>query len=184
MIDSGWIAAIASIASAVVVAVTAIVAFLQLRHFRNANEIVVYLRMIDRMDAAGSADARASLRSVAAKIAADPEYRRRLRDPSFLPADLRPAGLLLRDLEHLSTLVAKGGIAERLVLAEYADTFVDIWESVYPFVIERRHAFGPHTSRAFEHLAMRAKRYVEDGQMDREYAALERDPRTTTTASE
>jgi hypothetical protein len=45
-----------------------------------------------------------------------------------------------------------------------------------PAIIERRIAFGPHTGRAFEHLAMRSRRYIESGAMEREYAALERDP--------
>ncbi|MBD5655597.1 MAG: hypothetical protein IAI50_10540, partial [Candidatus Eremiobacteraeota bacterium] len=48
--DSGWVAALASIVSALIVAVTAIAAFRQLRHYRNANDIVVYLRLIDQMD--------------------------------------------------------------------------------------------------------------------------------------
>jgi hypothetical protein len=45
-----------------------------------------------------------------------------------------------------------------------------------PFIAERRQAFGPYTGRAFEHLAMRAKRYIDSGRMAREYDALERDP--------
>jgi len=43
-------AAPASMASAIIVAITAIAAFLQIRHVRNANEIAVYLRLVDRLD--------------------------------------------------------------------------------------------------------------------------------------
>ena len=179
--DSGWVAAISSIASAGIIAVTAIAAFLQLRHFRNANDIVVYLRLIDQMDTAASAEARSLLMPIAQRIAADPDYLRRLQDPTFFPEDFMPIGLLLRSLEHISVLVTKGGIAEHLILAEYAETFVDIWENVYPAVVERRVAFGPHTARAFEHLAMRARHYIDSGTMAREYAALERDPRAAGT---
>lgn len=64
-----------------------------------------------------------------------------------------------------------------MILAEYADTFVDMWDLMRPAIVQRRIAFGPYTGRAFEHLAMRAKRYIESGAMDRDYAALERDPR-------
>lgn len=174
--DSGWVAAIASIASAFIVAVTAIAAFRQLKHNRNANDIVVYLRLIDRLDSTETQEARASLVIVAEKLKNDPVYREALRDPKFRPEEFRRVGELLGYLEHISVLITRGGVAEGLVLAEYADTFLAIWEQVRPAVIQRRHAYGPHISRAFEHLAMRSKRYIDSGQMDREYAALESDP--------
>ncbi len=87
-IDSGWVAALATLVSALILTVTAVIAVRRLRHDRNANDIVVYLRLID----------------------------------------------------------------ERFV------------------------AFGPHTGRAFEHLAMRAKRYIASGRMAREADAPESDP--------
>jgi len=174
--DSGWVAAIASLASAFIVAVTAIAAFRQLRHNRNANDIVVYLRIIDRLDSPATVEARASLAVIAQKVQSDPAYRERLRDPQFRPAEFLEVAMLLGFLEHISVLITKGGVAEALVLAEYADTFVAIWEQMRPTIIERRIAFGPHTGRAFEHLAMRSRRYIESGAMEREYAALERDP--------
>jgi hypothetical protein len=174
--DSGWVAAIASLASALVVAITAVAAFAQLRHYRNANDIVVYLRLIDMMDSPAMLDARNSLSVIAAKVEADPAYRESLRDPAFSPPEFRDVGVLLRFLEHISVLITKGGVAEPLVLAEYADNFAAIWEQMRPAIVERRFAFGPHTGRAFEHLAMRARRYIDSGEMEREYAALESDP--------
>jgi hypothetical protein len=176
-LDSGWLAALASLISALIIAVTAIVAFLQLRHFRNANEIIVYLRLIDQMDSPEMLAGRQSVAAVAAKLAADPAYLEQLADPTFIPDDFRNVGTLLRTLEHLSVLVTKGGIAEGLVLAEYADTFVGIWDQLRPAILRRRLAFGPHTGRAFEHLAMRSRRYIDSGEMQREYDALECDPR-------
>ena len=63
------------------------------------------------------------------------------------------------------------------MLAEYADTFVAIWDHLRPAILQRRKAFGPHTGRAFEHLAMRARVYIDSRTMQREYDALERDLR-------
>ncbi len=177
-IDSGWAAAIASLVSAIIVALTALAAFLQLRHFRNANDIVVYLRLIDHMDSAAVMKARRQITVVAARFASDPEFRQQLTDPAFLSEDYNDVGMLLRFLEHISVLVTKGGVAEGLVLAEYADTFVDVWEQLLPIIKQRRIAFGPHTGRAFEHLAMRSKQYIDSGAMDRDYASLQRDPRS------
>jgi hypothetical protein len=173
--DSGWVAAIASIASAVIVAATALAAFGQLRHNRNANDIVVYMRFIDTMDSPEMSEARAALAMLATKVQNDAQFRERLKDATFAPEEFVRIGFLLRYLEHVSLLIARGGIAEHLVLAEYADNFVLIWELMRPAIILRRSAFGPHTGRAFEHLAMRSRRYIDSGQMEREYAALERD---------
>jgi hypothetical protein len=55
--DASWIAAIASVASAIVVGVAAIAAVAQIRHIRNANEITVYLRLIEPLDSPRAAEA-------------------------------------------------------------------------------------------------------------------------------
>ena len=176
-LDAGWIAAVASLLSALIIAITAVAAFLQLRHYRNANEIIVYLRLIDQMDSPEIMAGRTAIHAMAAKLASDRDYRERLADPTFIPDDFRDVGLMLRFLEHISVLVTKGGIAEKLVLAEYADTFVSMWEALRPAIEQRRKAFGPHTGRAFEHLAMLSREYIDSGRMAQDYDGLLRDPR-------
>lgn len=176
-LDSGWVGAIGSLASAVIVAIAAIAAFIQIRHFRNANDIAVYLRLTERLD---SEEARAAIRIFAemrARYDADPMFREKLTQPGDVDADYLPIGLFLRFIEHMATLVITGGIAERIVLAEYADNLEGWWDDLRPIVYARRHAFGECTGAAFEHLAMRAKAYRESGRMARLYTALERDPR-------
>jgi len=175
-VDSGWVAAVATLVTALIVAATAVAAFRQLRHNRNANDMAVYFRLIDLMTSPEMLSARQSLARVAERFRTDPGYRARLRDPDFLPEEFTTVGPLLRSLEHISVIVTKGGIAEDLVLAEYADAFVTIWEQMRGAIEQRRYAFGPHTGRAFEHLAMRSKRYIDSGRMAAEYDALERDP--------
>jgi hypothetical protein len=176
-IDSGWVAALATLVSALIIMLTAVIAVRQLRHNRNANDIVVYLRMIDTFDSPEMEAARASIATIGRLIAEDPTYLERLADPAFSPPEFHALGRLLRFLEHISVLITKGGVAEGLVLAEYADNFSAMWETLRPAILRRRIAFGPHTGRAFEHLALRAKRYIDSGEMDREYDALERDAR-------
>jgi hypothetical protein len=177
MLDSGWVAALATLVSALIIALTAVVAVRQLRHNRNANDITVYLRLIDTMDSPQMLSARVDLAKVRDRIENDPVYLKDLEDPKYSPADFENVVNLLRFLEHISVLVTKGGVAEKLLLAEYADNMVDMWDTMRPAILRRRIAFGPHIGRAFEHLAMRAKRYIDSGEMEREYAALERDPR-------
>ena len=71
--DAAWLGALASLISALIVCATAVAAFAQLRHYRNANDIVVYLRIVDKLD---SDEMREAIRSL-------PEIQRLLRDPAF-----------------------------------------------------------------------------------------------------
>lgn len=182
--DSGWAAAVAAIITALIVAGTAVAAFRQLRHNRNANDIVVYLRLIDYMDAPATAALRFNLGAIAEKVANDQGYRDDLINPDVAPEGFREVGEMLRFLEHISVLITKGGVAESLVLAEYADTFVRMWEELRPAIELRRRALGPYVGRAFEHLAMRGKRHIDSGAWDREYALLERDIRPLSDAGD
>jgi hypothetical protein len=177
MFDSGWAAALAAIITALIVGGTAIAAFRQLRHGRNANDIVVYLRLIDFMDSPQTVATRQTLRKVAERVASDRAYVETLKDPGSFPTEFTAVGEMLRFLEHISVLVTKGGVAESLVLAEYADTFAEMWDLCRPAIVLRREALGPYLGRAFEHLAMRARRYIDTGAMARDYNGLERDTR-------
>jgi len=176
MLDSGWIAAISSATSAIVVVATAFVSFRQLKHYRNANDIVVYLRLIAEMDAPQTLAVRARLREWNANLAADPSLRERMATREPIP-EHEGFPEFARFIEHFAVLVYRGGVAEELVLAEYADTFVEIWEESREMVYLRRQAFGPYLAAAFEHLAMRSRQYIESGRMRREYDRLMHDQR-------
>jgi hypothetical protein len=174
-VDAAWLGALASLISALIVCATAVAAFAQLRHYRNANDIVVYLRIVDKLDSDEMREAIRSLPEIK-RLLRDPAFRERLRSTELIPEFLA-AARLMQFLEHFAVLVNKGGVAESLVLAEYADNFEHYWETLREAVYLRREALGPHISAAFEHLAMRATAYRASGRMDREYAALLRDPR-------
>jgi hypothetical protein len=63
--DPAWVGALASLISALIVCVTAIAAFAQLRQYRNANDIVVYLRLVNLLDAPEVREALQKMREVA-----------------------------------------------------------------------------------------------------------------------
>jgi hypothetical protein len=65
--DANWVAAIASAASAFVVAVAAIAALVQIRHARNANDITIYLRLLDRLDSPKTTAAFAAIERISEK---------------------------------------------------------------------------------------------------------------------
>ncbi len=160
-------------------AVTAIAAFAQIRHVRNANDITVYLRLVDRLDSPVTQGALDAIDAFLERCATDPSFRFALTQKGIPSEEFKEIGFLLRFFEHLATLMITGGVTESLILAEYADNIADIWDQLAGTVYLRRLAFGPYTGAAFEHLAMRAKEYLDAGEMDRLYGRLRRDPRMT-----
>ena len=175
--DSGWVAAIASVASAVVVAITAVAAFAQIRHVRNANDITVYLRLVDRLDSAEAQAAFASIDPFLERVENEPELRARLAAPGPV-GEFNEIASLVSFLEHLSTLILLGGMSERLILAEYADNIEHTWDRLAETIYMRRRAINrPYIAVAFENLAMRSKAFLAEGEMERLYSKLQRDPR-------
>jgi hypothetical protein len=173
--DANWVAAIASVASAAVVAVTAVAAFVQIRHVRNANDITIYLRLVDRLDAPESRTVFPAIEAFAERLATDADLRTRMTGWRGAEEFWEIESFVIF-LEHLSTLVLTGGLSERLILAEYADSIVELWDGLAESIYLRR-CGSRHYGAAYEHLAMRAKAYLTSGEMDRFYGRLRRDPR-------
>jgi hypothetical protein len=180
-IDSGWVAALASVVSALVITVTAIAAFVQIRHARNANEITVYLRLVDRIDSLEAGETFARLDTFVESVRTDPAVRARLMQRG-ISDEFRDVASLIQFLEHLSTLLVTGGITETLVLAEYADNIEQFWDRIAETIYLRRAVLGPYYGVTFEHLAMRAKQYIAEGGMERLYGRLKKDPRMRSFA--
>lgn len=174
--DASWVAAIAAVATVVIVAIAALAALLQIRHIRNANELTVYLRLVERLDSPQSRAAFETLGQLIAGLENDPELRARLSSTEPV-TEFGDLVALVRFLDNLTMLTLTGGVAERLILAEYADDIVRLWDSVAELIYLRRGALGVHFGAAYEHLAMRAKAYLASGKMDRFYSRLHRDPR-------
>jgi hypothetical protein len=175
--DPSWVAAIASVASVLIVGIAAIAALLQIRHIRNANDITIYLRLVERLDSPKSRAAFAAIIPFAERLRTDASLRSRLEQPPPVP-EFDEIEWLVRFLDTLTMLILAGRVREELTLAEYADDIVRFWDRLAEAVRLRRRGAGPHFGAAFEHLAMRAKVYLESGEMGRFYERLLRDPRT------
>ena len=175
-IDANWVAAIGSVASATVVAITAIAAFLQIRHVRNSNEISVFLKLVERLDSLEAEATFATVEAFAERVRIDVKLRNELARARRVD-EFRDIATLLQFMEHVSTLIVTGHLTERLVLAEYADNIDSLWDSLAETIYLRRAVGGPFVGAAFEHLAMRAKRFLESGEMDRLYGRMFKDPR-------
>lgn len=178
--DASWVAAIASVASAFVVGVAAIAALLQIRHVRNANEITIYLHLVDRLESANATEAFRTFGEFSGRLEADGSLRDRLAQPLPVP-EFAEIESLLRFLDTLTMLVLTRSITERLILNKYADEIVRLWDALADAVYLRRRGI-PHFAATWEHLAMRAKTYLANGDVDRFYEGLQRDPRMSATA--
>ncbi len=174
--DASWVAAVAAVASVVIVGIAAIAALLQIRHIRNANEITVYLRLVERIDSPQTHAAFSAMEPLIARLKADPELRARVASTQLV-TEFEEIVYLVRFLDNVAMLVLTGGVAERLIFAEYADDIARLWENVGEVTYLRRGALGVHFGAAYEHLAMRAKAYLASGKVDRFYSRLQRDPR-------
>ena len=175
--DASWVAAIASVASAFVVGIAALAAVLQIRHIRNANEITIYLHLIDRLESASASEAFQSYEVFAARLRTDRALGERLAQAQPVH-EFFQIEALLRFLDGLSILIITGSITERLILMKYADEIVRLWDALAGAVYLRRRGI-PHFASNWEHLAMRAKAALANGDVDRFYERLQRDPRMT-----
>jgi hypothetical protein len=174
--DASWVAAIASVASAFVVGIAAIAALVQIRHVRNANEIAIYLRLVDRLDSTRTATSFEAMETFAKEFKTDASLRLRLRQARPVP-EFSELESLIRFFDNLTMLIVAGSENERLILPKYADDIVRVWDTVAEAVYLRRDGVGPYFALMFEHLAMRAKAYLKAGKADRFYGRLRRDPR-------
>lgn len=173
--DPSWVAAIASVASALIVGIAAIAALLQIRHIRNANDIAIYLRLVERLDSPPSRAAFAAILPFAERLKTDAALRSQLQEPPPVP-EFVELEALVRFLDNLTMLILVGRLKEELILPEYADDIVRLWDLLAEAIRLRRRGAGDRLGAAFEHLAMRAKAYLGSGEMKRFYGRLLRDP--------
>ena len=180
--DATWVAAVASAVTAFIVGVAAIAAVIQIRHIRNANDISIYLHLLDRLDTAQARVAFDVVETFATQLRTDDALRYRLAQPPSVP-EFAELERLLRFFDNLTMLIVAGSISERLILAQYADEIVRMWDALAEAVYLRRYSAGPHFISAFEHLAMRARARLQSGDIERLYGHLERDPRMAHMAA-
>ncbi|MBV8637860.1 MAG: hypothetical protein JO322_07215 [Candidatus Eremiobacteraeota bacterium] len=171
--DASWVAAIASVASAFVVGVAAIAALLQIRHIRNANEITIYLHLVDRLESANANIVFSSFEDFASKLQTGQSLRYRMTQPQPVP-EFQEIETLLRFFDNLTMLVLTSTITERLILRKYGNEIERLWDTLAEAVYLRRYGI-PHFASAYEHLAMRAKDAIVSGEIDRFYGRLKQD---------
>ena len=173
--DSSLIANLANLTTTIIVAVTAFAALRQMRHNYMANELQLHLHFIDEVNDPEMSAAINWMREFAARMN-DAAYRESfLRDPHG--EDGQRFTAVARFFERYASLVVVSGLSEHLILHEYAGMIELLWDNMHETIWQRRITRrSPYVGRAFEHLAMRAKRYLAT-QQARDYDRLERDPR-------
>lgn len=173
--DARTIETAASLATTLIIAITAFAALRQIRHNRMANELQIHLNFVNDEKTKEIRDA----------VHWTHEFARRIKDPAFARHLVHDDACeerdrlfdLIRFFERYASLVIVSGLSERLIFYEYAGMIRMVWDNIYEAIpMFRASRLNPHIACAFEHLAMRAKRF-ETEEWPREFARLERDPR-------
>ena len=174
--DSTAIGTAANLVTLVIVAITAFAALRQMRHNQTANELVLFTNFVREVNEREMSGDIPWMMGLAERLK-DPEYRERFAADTTND-EVRRAKVLMQFFERYASLVIVSGLSEHLIFYEYVSLIAGVWENAvaaYPYA--RRARSGVYAGRAFEHLAMRARRY-EANQMVRDYERLLRDPRT------
>lgn len=157
--SSEWVGALANVATLVVILVTAGAAFVQLRHMRNANQIVAFIHIRDLLESAEFRTAQAFIYHEFPKRLADPHERKRalIAPPIDEYAALAKVGNVM---EGLGLLVKRGMVDADLVCDYWAILVVRNWRTMAPSLFRARRDLETDALwENFEYLAVICEEY-------------------------
>jgi hypothetical protein len=155
-----YITALASVGTLLVITATALAAFVQLRHMRTNNVLMVLNDFREAYERPEMVAARAALPDVLARLK-DPESRRQLVEGEANEW-LRPVGPLMRLLETLGAYTNRNVVPRDLVCDMWSPVVFDTWTDAEPLIAVMRRSAGPSLFENFEMLAVLSKRWLEE----------------------
>jgi hypothetical protein len=154
-----WVTAIATAGTFVVIAASAAGAFIQLRHLRSGNQIVVLNELRRKIESPDFKKAVAFVRY---------ELPQRMKDDSAfrsaLLANTAPELEVIVDVAHFFDFEAAQLVKHRMVDAKLACDWlyhpvVPCWDALAPLIASRRAMRGDRMWEDFEYLALLCKRF-------------------------
>jgi flagellar motor component MotA len=155
-----YITALASVGTLLVIAVTALAAFVQLRHMRTSNVLMVlndFREAFERPEMSASRDA---LPQVLARLQ-DRESRRELSQEK-LPEWALPVGPLLRLFETLGAYTNRNVVPRDLICDMWSPVVLGTWTMSAPLIAVMRRSRGPALFENFEMLAVLSQRWLDE----------------------
>lgn len=133
-----WLGALASIATLFLVAASAIAALLQMRHMRNANQIVALTEIRETIESPVFHAALIYVLRELPKLCEDPEMRRKMLGVP-LPQEFEQARSVATFFESLGVFVKNGAIGRAITFDMWGDAIRNSWDRLAPWIVNRRH---------------------------------------------
>jgi hypothetical protein len=154
-----YITALASAGTLLVIAATALAAFVQLRHLRTSNVLMVLNDFREAYERPEMTAAREALPAVVARLQ-DPDSRREFQgDP---PDWSRPVFPLLRLFETLGSYTNRNVVPRDLVCDMWAPVVLWTWTTSAPLIAVMRRTAGPGLFENFEMIAVLSRRWLDE----------------------
>ena len=154
------VTALASLATLLVISATAIAAFIQLRHLRTSNELMVFNGFREAYERPEMAAAREALPGVLERLH-DPQSRRELMEP-ISPEWVRPTLPLMRLLETIGTYANRKIISRELMCDLWSPVVLSLWTEYAPLIAVMRRRSGPSLFENWEMLAVVSRRWLDE----------------------
>jgi hypothetical protein len=158
-----YVTAFASVGTLVVIAATALAAFVQLRHLRTNNVLMVLNDFREAYERPEMLAANEALPKVLARLE-DPESRRKLAESTVSPDWVRSVFPLLRLLETLGSYTNRNVVPRDLVCDMWAPVVLAIWTESAPLIAVMRRTAGPSLFENFELIAVLSRRWLDKRQ--------------------
>jgi hypothetical protein len=154
------ITALASVGTLLVITASALAAFVQLRHLRTNNVLMVlndFREAYERPEMRAAYDA---FPKIVARLE-DPEARRELEQPT-MPEWPRPIFPLLRLFETLGSYTNRGVVPRDLLCDMWSPVLLETWTLSAPIIAILRRSAGPALFENFEMLAVISQRWLDE----------------------
>jgi hypothetical protein len=155
-----YVTALASVGTLVVIAATALAAFVQLRHLRTSNVLMVLNDFREAYERPEISAANEALSEVLARLQ-DPQSRRELAQDDS-PEWARRVFPLLRLLETLGAYTNRNVVPRELVCDMWSPVLLRTWTLSAPLIAVMRRTAGPALFENFEMIAVLSQRWLDE----------------------
>jgi hypothetical protein len=159
LVSADYISAFASVGTLLVIVATAVAAFIQLRHMRVTNGVMVlaaFREEYERLQESTSEE----LPIVLDRLS-NPDVRRELSEPGSRPW-LRPVFPMMRLMETLGNYTSRNIVPPDLVCDQWAPVISTWWHDYAPLIAVLRRTNGPSMFEHWEAIAVMSKRWLDE----------------------
>jgi len=156
-----YVTALASVGTLLVIAASALAAFVQLRHLRTNNVLMVLNDFREAYERPEMAAAQQAMPAAVRRLE-DPESRRELARATVSPEWVRSVFPLLRLFETLGSYTNRNVVPRDLVCDMWSPVVLSVWTECAPLISVMRRTAGPALFENFEMIAVLSQRWLDE----------------------